>query len=289
MSAIKEGLHWDLPEEDYHAQPALSNSRAKLLVPPSTPLAFKHALSQPDQPKRHFDIGKAVHAKVLGVGAEVVAVQKLNRQKQPVDAEDYDTVSAQAHRDAIYAEGKVPLLRHEIEAVDAMAESVLANPDARTLMEMPSHPEVSAFWTDPLSGVECRARFDWLPDPTEGRRLIIADVKTAASAWPAEFVRSAGSFLYDMQDAWYRDGARVLGLDPDPEFVFVVVEKKAPYDVSVVRLHDAARIRGQALMERTRLIYAECMATDRWPGIPHGVHTADLPAYEHYKYEEFIA
>lgn len=289
MQELTTGLHFDVPEVEYHAHPALSASRAKLLVPPSTPLKFKHALAQPEERKRHFDIGKAVHAKVLGTPLDVVAVQKVTRDKQRVDATDYDTKSAQEHRDAIYAEGKIPLLAHEIRAVQAMSDAILANPDARTIMEFPSRPEVSMFWTCPDTGVECRARVDWLPESVEGRRLIISDVKTAASAWPADFVRSAAGFLYDLQDAWYRDGARVLGLDPDPAFLFVVVEKQQPYDVAVVQLHEDAQRRGQALMDRTRRIYAECLASDAWPGIPHGIHTTDLPTYEYYKHEEFLS
>lgn len=283
------GIYHDVPEADYHAHPALSASRAKLLVPPSTPLKFKHALTQPEEHKRHFDVGKAVHAKVLGTPLDVVAVQKTTRSKEQVDAEDYDTKSAQAHRDAIYAEGKVPLLRHEIDAVDAMAEAVLANPDARAIMEIPANPEVSALWTCKETGVQCRGRFDWLPDPREARRLIIADLKTAACAWPSDFMRSAAKYLYDLQAAWYRDAAMTLGLDPDPAFLFVVVEKAEPYDVAVIQLDEDARIRGEALMDRTRRIYRDCMESGTWPGIPHGIHTVDLPAYESYKYEEFIA
>jgi hypothetical protein len=286
---IKPGLHFDLPEADYHGRPELSASRAKLLVPPSTPRKFQWALRQPEERKRHFDVGKAVHAKVLGTPLDVVAVQKVTRSKDLVDAEDYDTVSARAHRDEIYAEGKVPLLRKEIDAVDAMAEAVLANPDARAIMEFPSLPEVSAFWTCPDTKVECRARFDWLPESTGGRRLIITDLKTAASAWPAEFSRSAASFLYDLQAAWYCDAAQVLDLDPDPAFLFVVVEKAEPHDVSVVRLDDEAMQRGRALMDRTRRTYAECARADTWPGIPHGIHDGQLPPFETYKYEEFTA
>lgn len=284
---IKPGLHFDLPEADYHGRPELSCSRAKLLVPPSTPRKFKHALSKPEEHKRHFDIGKAVHAKVLGTPLDVVVVEKIGRDKQPAPADDYTTKSAQDHRDAIYAQGKTPLLWHEVEAVDAMAEAVLANPDARTIMEFPSLPEVSAFWTDPETGVECRGRFDWLPEVTEGRRLIITDLKTTTSAWPADFVRSGAGFLYDMQAAWYCDAARVLELDPDPAFLFVAVEKAEPYDVAVIQLPDEAMTRGRALMDRTRRIYAECMETDTWPGIPHGIHSAEMPPYETYKYDDF--
>lgn len=291
LPGTMHGLHFEheLPEADYHARPELSASRAKLLVPPSTPLAFQHALGQPEKPKRHFDVGKVVHAKVLGTPLDVEVVQKITRSKETADADDYATKSAQEHRDAIRAAGKIPLLRHELDETEAMAEAILANPDARTIMEFPSKPEVSAFWPCPDTGVECRARIDWLPDPQEGRRLILADIKTALSAWPAKFIRSAADLLYDLQAAWYLDAVTALGLDPDPVFLFVVVEKAAPHDVAVVRLHDAAQSRGQALMQRTRRIYAECTATGRWPGIPHGIHTVDLPLYEHYKHEEFIA
>lgn len=287
---MERGLYYDLPEAEYHARPELSASRAKLLVPPSTPLAYQHAMGQPEKRKRHFDLGKAVHAKVLGTPLGVEVVQKTTVKKDVVDAEDYTTKSAQQHRDEIIARGAIPLLRREVDEVDAMTEAILANPDARTIMEFPSRPEVSAFWQCPETGVECRARIDWLPEPQDGRRLILADVKTTAiSAWPATFIRQAGDLLYDLQAAWYRDAVMALGLDPDPVFLFVVVETNPPHDVSVVRLHDAAQRRGEALMERTRRIYAECMATGHWPGIPRGIHTVDLPLYQHYKHEEFIA
>lgn len=287
---MKAGLYLDLPEDEYHGRPELSASRAKLLVPPSTPLAFQYELGQPEKRKRHFDLGKAVHAKVLGTPLDVEVVQKITVKKDRVDADDYTTKSAQEHRDQIIARGAIPLLRREVELVDAMAEAVLANPDARTIMEFPSRPEVSAFWECSETGVQCRARIDWLPESQEGRRLILADVKTTAiSAWPASFIRQAGDLLYDLQAAWYRDAAITLGLDPDPVFLFVVVETNPPHDVSVVRLHDAARMRGEALMDRTRRIYAECTASGRWPGIPHGIHTVDLPLYQHYKHEEFLA
>lgn len=287
---MKHGLHYDLPEKEYHERPELSNSRAKLLVPPSTPLAFQHALSQPEKRKRHFDLGKVVHAKVLGTPLDVVVVQKVDRQKQKQDAEDYTTKSAQDHRDEIVEAGGIPLLRHEHDLTDVMAERVLANPDARTIMEFPSRPEVSAFWKCPATGVECRARIDWLPEPQDGRRLILADVKTTGiSAWPASFIRQAGDLLYDMQAAWYRDAAITLGLDPDPVFLFVVVESFAPHDVSVVRLHPSAQQRGEQLMDRTRRIYAECTASGVWPGIPHGIHQVDLPLFQYYKTEEFLS
>lgn len=287
---MKHGLYYDLDEAEYHGRPELSASRAKLLVPPSTPLAFQHALTQGEKRKRHFDLGKAVHAKVLGTPLDVEVVQKVDRQKQKGDADDYTTKSAQEHRDAIYDRGAIPLLRREVDLVDAMAEAVLANPDARTIMEFPSRPEVSAFWKCPGTGVECRARIDWLPEPQDGRRLILADVKTTAiSAWPATFIRQAGELLYDLQSAWYRDAMVALGIDPDPVFLFVVVESFAPHDVSVVRLHPSAQQRGEQLMDRTRRIYAECTASGVWPGIPHGIHTADLPLFQYYKHEEFLS
>lgn len=289
-TAIEHGLYYDLPEEEYHARPELSASRAKLLVPPSTPLNFQHELSQPEKRKRHFDLGKVVHSKVLGTPLDVEVVQKVTVKKDVVDADDYTTKSAQQHRDEIIARGAIPLLRHEHDLTDIMAEAVLRNPDARTIMEFPSRPEVSAFWQCPETGVECRARIDWLPEPQDGRRLILADVKTTGiSAWPSSFVEQAGKLLYDLQAAWYRDGAIALGLDPDPAFLFVVVESKAPHDVAVVQLHASAQWRGEQLMHRTRRIFRDCTESGVWPGVPHGIHTVDLPTYQYYKYEEFIA
>lgn len=276
-TAIEPGLHADMPDAEYHAQhDYLSVSGAKKLLPPSCPAKFK-AQQGLEFHKQTFDLGKAAHAKVLGKGADVVVV----------DALDWRSKDAREQRDAAYAEGKTPLLVAEAAQVDAMAASLAAHPFAGILFG-DGEPEVSAFWTDAATGVQCRARFDWLPQKVDGKRLIVPDLKTALSAEPTEFARSAARFHYAMQDQWYCDAITALGIDEDPAFLFVVIEKEPPWIVTVGQLTEDDKKLGRALNDKARRIYAECLAADEWPTYSSEVADFALPSYHHYAYEEFL-
>ena len=282
------GVYYDLPEADYHAQHDwLSWSRMKHLLPPSTPAHFRAALRKGEEHKRHFDLGKVVHRLVLGEGADFEVVQALNRQKEPYDATSYDLVSAQADRDRIYAEGNVPILRHELEQAEAMAAAVHGHPTADALLTN-GKAEVSLFWVDPETGAKCRARVDWIN--AAGQRLIAADVKTAISAATTEFSKAAANHGYYGQQVHYLDGIKALGLATDPAFLFVAIEKADPWLVNVVQLADKDDLRlARAAVDHCRRLYAECMANDYWPGYGTGINDGLLPKWLHYAMEEALA
>lgn len=283
------GVYYDLAEDDYHAQTEwLSWSRMKHLIPPSTPAHFQTALAAPEERKRHFDLGKIVHRLVLGRGAEYEIVLALDRSKQPYEATSYDTVSARTHRDMIYAEGKIPILAHEFEAASAMAASVKAHPLGAALLT-DGRPEASLFWVDPATGVKCRARIDWLPNPSAGR-MVVPDLKTAESAAPTEFSKVAAKLGYYGQDCHYSDGIAALGLASRPAFLFVVVEKAAPHLVSVGRFSEPDdRHLARAVVDHCRRLYATCTTDNRWPGYGDQIADLTLPTWLHYALEDIHA
>lgn len=291
MKRVTEpGVYYDLPAREYHAQHNwLSWSQMKNLIPPSTPAHFKAALTKGEEHKRHFDLGKVVHHLVLGDGDEFVVVQAQNRQKEEYDAATYDLVSAKNHRDAIYESGKVPILRHELDAAEAMAEKVAEHPIAKALLST-GRPEVSLFWTDPATGVKCRARLDWLPEKVEGRRLIVPDLKTTsheAGASPTEFSKAGARFGYYGQQQHYSDGLVACGIDPDPAFLFIAVETAPPHLVSVGQFAEPDDIRlARAAVDHCRRLYRECAESDQWPGYPPGINDLSLPTWLHYNLEE---
>lgn len=272
------GTYPDMPEKVYRAQTDwLSVSSAKKLLPPSCPAKFKASLGV-EEHKPQYDFGKAFHAKVLGDGAEVVVV----------DADSWRGKDAREARDAAYAAGNVPLLAAEAAQVDAMAAAVKAH-DTAPLLFRNGRPEVSVFWVDEATGVKCKARFDYLPDKQEGRRLVVPDLKSAVSADPGEFARAAARYGYVLQQIHYSSAIRHLGIDDDPAFVFVVVEKEAPYLVNVGQFvaEDNLRLSAAALDKALRL-YRDCLAADHWPGWT-GVTELSLPTWHLYELEELTA
>lgn len=291
VAITEPGVYYELPAADYHAQRDwLSWSMAKFLLPPNTPAHFKAALRRPRVNKRHFDLGHVTHTLVLGDGERFEVVQAMNRQKEPYPATSYDLVSAQRHRDEIYAAGGVPILQHELEAARAMAESVLAHPTASRLF-VDGRPEVSLFWIDEATGVRCRCRLDFLPNPQPGRRLIVPDLKTSAQPVSAsEFARVAAKFGYYGQQEFYRAGIAACGLDDDPAFLFVAVETADPYLVSVPQIADRDDVGlARATVERAVRLFATCTADDSWPGHSPGITDLSLPTWLHYQLEEFVS
>lgn len=267
-----------MPDEAYHSDPveggSLSSTGARAIL--KSPARFDwertHRVNQAT-----YDTGHAVHAKVLGVGPEVVLVV----------ADSWRTNAAKAARDEAYAAGKVPILVDDYAPILAMAEAVLAHRTARALLELPGAPEQSAFAQDPRTGTWLRARVDRLPEPGRGRTILV-DLKTAVSAEPNAFARAAADHGYHQQDTWYQDAVRLARGDDDTAFVFVVVEKDPPYLVSVVELDDTARQIGRDRNRRAIDLYTQCTRTGDWPGYGTAVQPIHLPRWVEIQHEEFV-
>ena len=265
-----------MPDHVYHARTELSSTEARLLLEDGGPARYRWAKDNPPliPPSQKFDVGSAVHAKVLGTGADVVIV----------DAPDWRTTAARTARDEARTAGKVPLLALEHDEINAMAEAVLANPTARALFTQPGHSEVSVFATDPSTGVTVRGRFDYLPDLTLDRPVAVDLKTTAGKASPDEFGRSCASYGYDTQQEWYLHALHHAGEPGNtPGFVFVAVEKTAPYLVGVFQIPEQLRDRGRRRGARARELFAECAATDRWPGVTGDVRFVDVPNWVIYE------
>lgn len=286
LSAItRPGVYDGIPEAVYHRDPvpggSLSSSGARKLLAPSCPALFRYEQTHPQPHKKAFDLGRAAHELVLGVGSGV----------EVVEVSDFKTKAAREARDAVYAEGKTPLLPKEYQQVQDMAEAVKAHPIAGHVFKPGTgKAEQSMFWKDPASGVVCRARLDWLPTPTKGKRLIVADLKSARSVAPADLQKSIHEYGLHQQDDFYRRACRELKIgDRDTSFVFVFVAKTPPYLVTVVELDHEARRIGKERNDRALKVYARCMETGVWPGFSEDIEVLSLPAYAERQHdEEFI-
>jgi PDDEXK-like domain of unknown function (DUF3799) len=262
----------DLDELTYHADPALSSSGARAIL--RSPAKFDHDRTHGRPERRVFDFGHAAHGLVLGVGQPVVLV----------DAADWRSKASQTARDEAYAAGSVPLLLREYAVVQAMAAGIRAHPVASRLLSGEGRPEVSMFWRDESTGVDCRARADWLRYPPDGTPVIV-DYKTAVDASPRGFARSAAEHGYHQQDAWYRSGVGAC-MSIDAPFVFVAQEKTAPYLVACYQLDDEAVTAGARRNRAALELFAECTATGVWPGHSETIETIGLPRWAVNTYTE---
>lgn len=258
----KPGVH-DVPEAVYHADTTtLSYSGMKMLL--QSPAKFHWQRTNPPAPKDVFDLGAVVHTLVLGAGPKLVTVE----------ADNWYSKAAKEARTAARTEGAIALLAADMDKAQAMADAVLSHPTAGAILSNGT-PEQSLYWTDSESGVNCRARVDWL------RTNALVDVKTCADASPGGFSRAAWTFHYEMQAAHYRAGAAAVGLGDLP-FLNVCVEKEEPYLIAVYQLDDEALSIGRSRCDRALRLYADCEAAGTWPGYSPDVELLTLPRYATY-------
>lgn len=268
----------DMDEAVYHSDPvpggSLSSGGARTLLEPGGPAKFHYVRNHPRTTStKSFDLGHAAHTLALGIGSEIHAVK----------AKDWKTKAAQQERDDARAAGKVPVLEADKHRVEAMVKAIKSHRLAGGLLQTGT-PELSAFWQDETTGVWCRARWDWKTHSRSGR-LVLVDLKTCENAYEAAVSKSFGNYGYHQQDEWYRRPARVLGLDDDPGFVFIFVEKQPPHLVQVVQLNAEDVEVGRRRNDAALRIYAECTRTGDWPGYGDDIAEISLPPY--YPRQEF--
>lgn len=273
---IGPGIHPGIPHDDYHAHPALSSTGARLLTDPSCPALFRHAMDHPEERvvTEALEFGQAYHTLAFGVGPDVVEI--------PADTLASNGAASTSEARQFVAEaraaGAIPLKPGKYAELLAMTAALRADPIFAAATS-DGDPEVSFFWRD-LYGVDCRARVDWLPKPGK-RRLIVPDLKSARSAHPRTFARTAVvDHGYAQQADWYLRGLRALGYaDSRAAFVFFPQEKTPPYLVQPMQLDAEAMRVGEILNDRALETYARCAESGQWPGYHDGVALVSLPGW----------
>lgn len=268
------GIVLDLPEAEYHSRPELSSTGARLLLPEykGSPKKFQYAQTH-RRTSRAFDLGHAVHSKVLGVGAGIVTYPGEHLTPSGNPSTSKATVAWETEQREL---GFTIVSPNDAHRVDAMAEAVLAHEDARPLFEVCEFREVSVFAE--VDGVPVRARFDALSGETRNG-IYALDVKTTDDATGDGFVQSVKKWGYAVQEAHYRDAYEASEGRPIDDFSFVLVEKSAPYEVAVKDIEPFWIDMARKQAARARAIFRECTANNEWPGYATGRETVTAPAY----------
>ncbi len=107
--------------------------------------------------------------------------------------------------------------------------------------------------------------------PQLGR--IVVDVKTTQDASPGAFSRAIHNYHYDLQSGVY---SKLFSADA---FIFIAIEKQAPYSVGVYRADDSIIGRGQEQAEQLINRIKECEATGEYPSYTAGLDNIMLPAW----------
>ncbi len=274
MTSILElpnGLHEGVPEAVYHARTAGLASKSVLEMVDRAPALYEAWLggaTREESPVLAF--GKAFHCALLepDVFRRTYTVEpKFGDCRKP------DNKKARDDWRATNA-GRQVIEQVEAIAIDGMVKSVLAHKRAGKLFDSDGVPELTMRWTDEETGIICKGRADLHLE----RLGVCVDVKTCDDARAPAFTRSVANYGYHRQDAFYDDGFRSAGAPLD-HFLFVAVEKRAPYLVGLFNLDDDAVAEGRDWSRSTLQTFADCIERGEFPGYDTAIQTLSLPAY----------
>lgn len=263
---INDGLWPDVSEEDYHGdRNSLSSSGIKTLTK-LTPEEFMAQQLEPPKPKPQFDFGHAAHKMVLGKGGQFAVLDPAvhGRTKDGRVSDKPSATAGWKKAEAMARErGKTPITKAQMDMAQRMAGKVFEHETAAKLLKH-GDAEMSGYWHDDATEVRCRCRPDFLTE-IDGR-LVIVEVKSAASADPRRFVRAAFDYGYHQSAAWYLDGIRELTGAEDPGFIFIVAQKDSPFCVSTAQFESEDIELGRRQNRQALDLYASCRESGVWPG-----------------------
>jgi hypothetical protein len=272
------GIYSGIPIEVYHSakccvEPSISSSGLRTIFSKSP----KHYwCDSPYNPKRRengtttaaMTLGRATHHLLLGEQnfRSKFAVRPLKIGNEPWNG---NRNSCKAWLEEKAAAGLTVIKPDEVEQIRGMAKSLFEEPLIQKGL-MNGLIEHSLIWKDNETGVWLKARPDAVPEDSD----MFVDLKTTSSTDWEDMRKAIREHGYYQQAALVAEGCRqVLGFDMS-SFALVFVESKPPHDTAIVALKDSDISRGFEANRRALRMFANCLASGRWPGRADGINDA---------------
>lgn len=289
--ALGIGLHFDVDPDAYHRDPtgglALSASVAHTLISKSPMHAYLQHPKLGGKTKaatKEMDFGSIEHALLLGRGKQFAVVRnpragEINPKTKEPDGEfeDWRKKDAQEARDAIRAEGKIPLLVHQAEAAFEVAERLRTNLRAHFGIVLNGVSEVVAIWEE--AGVLCRAAFDHMIETDSW--IDIYDLKIVRSSHPKACQSHMIGFGGHVQAAAYISAVETLRpeMRGRVRFTNLFCEAEEPHAVTPVEFHGSMRWLGEQRWKRAVPLWERCITEKKWPGYVSAPIAIEAPQY----------
>ena len=261
---LKDGI----TNAEYHGSGELSRSTARTLKQPS-PAKVRYDMNHPKPSSPALVIGSGFHTATL-------EPEKLDDEFAVKPSE----IDGQGPRTKHYKEAfelmqksepdKQWLAPADYDLILEMAGSALDNPVLRHYMaDINKVVEGTGYFE--MEGAKCKVRPD-LYVPGAG---VVIDLKSTQDASNRGFTKSVRQFGYLFQACWYMHALRLLGEKPK-QFVFIAVEKTAPYATAAYTIKESDINKQFSNMERACQLWATCQSSGIWPGYSDMVETLDL-------------
>jgi len=264
------GLHFNVPEAEYHSGPEVSVSKLKRLAvaPAKVLVPQKETEALAAGTLRHMAL---LQPHLLEATYFVTDLERISAREKATQAE------------IERAGGRELVKRAEWEAALRLRDAVHTHPTLRDMLAPEGLAcEASFYWIDAVTGLRCRGRADAL-------RLdwgVAIDLKTTEDASPAGFARAVANYKWHWQNAFYAQGLTATWQDPQA-FFFVAVEKEPPFLPAIYELDQRAVDLGRRDVAAQLEIWARCERAGIWPGYDERPVRLDLPGWAYAQAGEY--
>jgi hypothetical protein len=263
---IKPGIY-NLSPEAYHQGPGIS--RSGLMEFKRSPYHYWYKYINPD-----YTSEPATPAQILGNALHTYVLEPDEFDKRYFVIPEFNKVTKEGKErwQKIKSElGKKETLSvHQYQTLQHMAASLKKNKLAIQLLEN-AQMEQSLYWTDPDTGILCKGRPDIL------HSNLVCDLKTAQDGSPRSFQYAAFDYGYYIQAAMIQEALKHLKQKIIKDFLFLVIEKTAPYVISIYQLDQASLDKGYQEFKTLLSRYQQCLETNDWPA--YAIQEISLPRY----------
>lgn len=230
-----------------------------------------------DSESEERDHGSIYHELLLGGGESFVMLEHDN----------FRTKIARAERDAARADGLIPICKPKWQAIRATADRMretlinggvnLGECEKEATLLWETENEIEEQFVGHGSKLRCKARTDLLE--MDGPRIKIQDLKIKECINVVAFMRTIDRFGLDIQAACYVEAVEAVypKMAGRVDYEFVLLEKKAPYDLAIIPADKVLLAIGGMKWRMAKARWARCLATGQWPGI--GRVDVQVPPY----------
>lgn len=266
-----------MSNDDYHACPDFSSSQLKDMLRSSAHFYSNNIVKESErESKKHFDFGTLAHTLFLEPEQfehEFVVGPKFDRRTKAgkEEAAAWEATNV----------GKIVIDQDMLDGAKRIADNLRSLSTCQAMQDYSGMPEASIFFKDPVYDLNLRVRPDYHIVPCEELpNGLIFDVKTTTDARPFKFSKSCADFCYDLSAAMYREGFQQhYKTEAKPDFIFLVAESAAPFNVKQYRASDLFLSVGEARYNKAKELLAESLLINQWDGYSTELEDIFLPSF----------
>ena len=260
-----------MSNEEYHGKTKYESSTTlrKVLV---SPKKYLHDKTAESVPTKAMEEGTAVHTFFLE--NELFKNRYCFKPKafNGRTKEGKQWIEEHGHLNILPAEWEENLIHMNHSFLDSPAKIIY---DIKGLTEL-------SYFSEDFCGIKAKCRPDWIS--SDGHTVV--DLKTTQDASPKGFQKSIANFGYHIQSSFYMRVLQNLDI-PVKEFIFIAIEKTAPFCVGVYRASMEMLEEGNKKVDEAINQILWCKENDSYPDYtPNEIETISLPPWMTKKSEQ---